>query len=364
MVASTGDTGHALAGNQAMMEGAVLPGNSTVAFRKQPVPQPGHGQVLLRMKASSICGSDIRAIYREHLGKGEEAALDIIAGHEPSGQVARLGPGVKRLKVGDRVAVYHISGCNACEDCRMGYMISCTTKEHRAGHGWQRDGGHAEFMLADEPTCILLPDELSYVDGALCACGFGTAWEILNRMKVGGGDRMLVTGLGPVGLATAMLARALGASKVIGTDISEARRELALKLELVDVALPADDSALSQIKQLTNGRGCEAAIDCSGVASARLLALRGTRQWGRCGFIGEGNDIHINVSPDLIHPQITIYGAWVTSLAHMEQLLEQLARWKLHPEKIVTHRFTLKETGEAYRLAAEGQCGKVVVVLD
>lgn len=92
--------------------------------------------------------------------------------------------------------------------------------------------------------------------------------------------------------------------------------------------------------------------------------MQGTRQWGRCGYIGEGNDVHIAVSPQLIHPQITIFGAWVTSLGHMENLIEQLARWKLHPENIVTHRFQLKDTGEAYRLAAEGRCGKVAIVME
>ena len=93
-------------------------------------------------------------------------------------------------------------------------------------------------------------------------------------MKVGGNDRMLVTGLGPVGLAAAMLGRALGSPFIIGTDISPERRQLALRLKLVDVALPADGAALDEIKRLTQGRGCEVAVDCSGVGAARLLALQ------------------------------------------------------------------------------------------
>lgn len=98
--------------------------------------------------------------------------------------------------------------------------------------------------------------------------------EVLNRMKVGGNDRMLVTGLGPVGLAAAMLGRALGSPFIIGTDVSHERRELAVKLQLVDIALPADELALSEIRKLTHGRGCEVAVDCSGVGAARLLALK------------------------------------------------------------------------------------------
>src|ERR1700761_9168538 len=94
------------------MRGLILPGNSTVEFREFDIPQPGFGQVVLKTKASSICGSDIRAIYRAHLGKGAEGYRPgTIAGHEPCGQVSRVGPGCKRLKPGDRVVVYHISGC-------------------------------------------------------------------------------------------------------------------------------------------------------------------------------------------------------------------------------------------------------------
>ena len=191
------------------MSGVVLPGDSTVKHVQVDVPEPGYGQVLLRMKASSICGSDIRAIYREHLGSGPEAYRGVIAGHEPCGQVAAVGPGCRRLSVGDRVVVYHIAGCGVCEECRHGYMIGCTSPL-RAAHGWQRDGGHAEFLLAEESTCILLPDQLSYVDGALVSCGFGTAYEGLLRLELSGQDSLLVTGLGPVGLAAAMLGRALG----------------------------------------------------------------------------------------------------------------------------------------------------------
>ncbi|KKL19728.1 hypothetical protein LCGC14_2462570, partial [marine sediment metagenome] len=200
----------------ATMTGVILPGDSTVQFRQFDVPNPGPGQVLVKMRASSICGSDIRAIYREHLGKGPEAYQGVIAGHEPAGQVVRVGPDCKEIAAGDRVAIYHISGCGVCPDCRSGYMISCSSPL-RAAYGWQRDSGHAEFLLAEENTCLKLPDNLTYVDGALCACGFGTAWEALRRVSLGGADRLLVTGLGPVGLAVAMLGRALGARTIIGT---------------------------------------------------------------------------------------------------------------------------------------------------
>jgi threonine dehydrogenase-like Zn-dependent dehydrogenase len=122
--------------------------------------------VLLQMKASSSCGSDIRAIYPEHLGSRPEDFRCVIDGHEPCGQAVALDPGYRQVSVGDRAVVYHIAGCCVCVECRHGSVIGCTSP-FGAAPGWQRDSGHAVFLLAAEATCILLPDELSYVGGAL-----------------------------------------------------------------------------------------------------------------------------------------------------------------------------------------------------
>ena len=347
----------------ATMQGVILPGDSTVELREYPVPQPGPGQVLVRMKASSICGSDIRAIYREHLGKGPEAYQGVIAGHEPCGQIVQVGPGCNRYTEGDRVVLYHISGCGCCEDCKHGYMISCRSPL-RAAYGWQRDGGHADYLLAEENTCVKLPEGLTYVDGAFCACGFGTSYEALTRVGLSGRDRLLITGLGPVGLAAAQLGRAMGAREIIGTEIAEGRIKLAEKLGLCDHVLRADDDPLSKIKDLTGGRGCEVAIDCSAAPSARRLALRGTRQWGRCVFVGEGGEVAFDVSGLLIHQQITLYGSWVTSLKHLEDLVEHLDRWGVHPQDTCGPKLPLAKAAEAYDLADKGQTGKVCICFD
>ncbi len=345
------------------MQGALLPGNSTVEFKEFPVPTPGHGQVLVRTKSSTICGSDIRAIYREHLGKGPEGYQNVIAGHEPCGQVVSTGPGCKRFKDGDRVIVYHISGCGVCHDCRMGYMISCSS-EHRAAYGWQRDGGMAPYILADEKDLVALPDSLTYTDGAQVACGFGTVYEALQKIGISGNDAVLVVGLGPVGLATLMLAKAMGANLLIGVEFQAERIELARKLGLVDHVFTPGPQTLQEIRALTGGKGVEKAIDCSANADGRALAIRATRQWGKIALVGEGGSVTFNPSPDIIHDQKTIYGSWVTSIWLMEDLVELLVRWNLHPEDLVTHRFPLEKADEAYRLMASGACGKVAVCFD
>ncbi len=349
------------------MTGAVLPGDSTVEFNEYVVPEPGERQVLVQVKASSICGSDIRAIYRQHLGEGPEAYQGVIAGHEPCGRIVKTGPGCRERKTGDRVTVYHISGCGCCPDCMHGYQISCRSK-HRAAYGWQRDGGHAPFLLAEEQDCIPLPDNLSFVDGAFMACGYGTAWECLTRMNLSGPDRLLITGLGPVGLAAAQIGRAVGACEIIGVEINEKRLALAEKLEytkgipLIDHVIVSDDSASHTIQEMTEGLGCEVSIDCSGAAPARLLALQNTRQWGRCGFVGEGGAVEFDVSPFLIHKQITLFGSWVTSRRHIVDLAEFLSRKNVRPELTCGPQLPLEEAEKAYNLADEGETGKVCIV--
>jgi threonine dehydrogenase-like Zn-dependent dehydrogenase len=345
------------------MTGAVLPGDRKVDLRSFAVPEPGHRQVLLRMRASTICGSDIRAIYREHLGTGAEAYRGVIAGHEPSGEVVATGLGTQRLAPGDRVVVYHICGCGQCIECRDGYEIGCH-QPSRAAYGWQRDGGHAEYLLAEERSCLRLPDELSFLDGACVACGFGTAYEALLRAKVSGNDALFVAGLGPVGLAVGMLGRALGATPIVGIDPSEERRALAMELGVFDEAGPADADSVDRGLARTGGRGFEVTIDCSGSPQGRVTALELTRDWGRCVFVGEGGRVDFEVSRVLIHRQLTLHGSWVTSLRHMEELLDRLVRWNVRPERVVTHRFSLAEAAQAYALADAGTAGKVAIVFD
>jgi threonine dehydrogenase-like Zn-dependent dehydrogenase len=324
---------------------------------------PGHGQVVVRMHASAICGSDIRAIYREHTGRGAEAYRDVIAGHEPSGEIVATGPGCTRFRTGDRVLLYHIAGCGVCHDCRLGYMISCTSQE-RAAYGWQRDGGHADYLLGEERTCVGLPDEFSYVDGACVACGFGTAYEALCRAGVSGRDAVLVVGLGPVGLAVGTLAQALGAGPVVGIDPTGERRELAEQLGVVNASLPADGVVGERVAELTGGHGFDVAVDCSGTAAGRLAAIAGTRRFGRVVLVGEGARLEVEASPALIHAQITLHGSWVTSIWRMEELVRRLAAWELHPERTVTDTFDLEAADDAYALADAGVSGKVALVME
>jgi threonine dehydrogenase-like Zn-dependent dehydrogenase len=222
----------------------------------------------------------------------------------------------------------------------------------------------AEYMIAEEKDLIALPDELSYADGAQVACGFGTVYEGLQKIGIDGNHAVLITGLGPVGLATGALCRKLGANKIIGIDVVPERMKIAIDMGLCDVVLASGPDNVAQVRELTGGFGVERAVDCSANAAARTTAIRATRKWGKIVLLGEGGTVEFNPSPDMIHDQKTLYGSWVTSTWLMEELVERLVRWNLHPADIITHRFSLGACSEAYALMASGKCGKVAVCQD
>ncbi|MEU1521761.1 zinc-dependent alcohol dehydrogenase family protein [Nocardia rhamnosiphila] len=347
------------------MPGIYLPGNSTTEMRQVPVPTPGPGQLLVEVGAAGICGTDISYIYREyktHRGVDGPAYRGVVSGHEPSGRVVAAGPGCARFGAGDRVIVYHIAGCGLCDNCRRGFYISCTSPS-RESYGWQRDGGNARYVLAEERTCVPLPEELSYVDGALIACGFGTAYEGLRRIRVSGEGDLLVVGLGPVGLAAGMIGRGMGARRVIGVEPSDVRREWAGSLGIFDATV-APDEADAELDRLTGGAGFAFTIDASGSAPGRSTAVEHAAEWGHVSFIGEGGRFDSEVSDTLLHKQLTLHASWVTSLQAMSELATNLVAWDLRPEAVVSDRFTLDEADQAFALAAGGSRGKVVFVSD
>jgi D-arabinose 1-dehydrogenase-like Zn-dependent alcohol dehydrogenase len=203
------------------MRGVVFLGNRKIELREFPDPAPGPGDVVLAIKASGMCGSDLHP-YRAAGnaaaalglgGKGEP----VIAGHEPCGVIAAVGPGVpaEQARVGQRVMNHHYRGCGECKHCRVGWSQLC--RRGITVYGMTGHGGHAPFMKVPARTNVPLPDELSFEEGAAVACGTGTAYGALKRLDVSGRDTLAVFGQGPVGLSATMLGVAMGA-RVIAID--------------------------------------------------------------------------------------------------------------------------------------------------
>src|SRR5215472_12342586 len=209
------------------MKGVVFLGERTLELQDFPDPEPGPGEVVLEIKASGMCGSDLK-FYRGPKG-GAAAALGlgstgpVIARHEPCGVVAAVGPGVsdKQARVGMRVMQHHYRGCGVCAHCSTGWMQLCMEGVAEV-YGVTGHGAHAKYMKCPARTLVPLPEELSFDTGAAISCGTGTAWGALHRLGLQGDDTIAIFGQGPVGLSATQLAAALGA-RVIALDTSEQR---------------------------------------------------------------------------------------------------------------------------------------------
>jgi propanol-preferring alcohol dehydrogenase len=349
------------------MKGVMLTGDRQVSVRDYPDPAPGLGQAVVEMKASTICGSDMHVyrLTREEAGKRPQ----VIAGHEPCGVVRSVGDNVTNVKPGDRVSVLHAIGCGYCEDCVKGYDYRCKNMPTIDGKPWwtgqtgNKDGGFADYLLVPSRGCLPLPNELSFIDGAIMACAGGTAYEVLKKLGVSSHDTVAVYGLGPVGLCAVLVAKGLGAD-VIGVDILDERLDVGLKLGADSVIDALKSNVLDELKTRTRGRGSDAAVDFSGSNSARANAIGGVRFGGRVGFIGHG-ETELPIRPsDLINRDITIRGSPIFRTDTYFEMADFLVKNKISLERSVTHRFRIDEADEAFRLFDSGRTGKVAFVWD
>jgi threonine dehydrogenase-like Zn-dependent dehydrogenase len=340
------------------MRGVVFLGDRQVEIRELPEPKPGPGEVVLAMRASGLCGSDLRPYRTPKAQRGDPAKL-AVGGHEPCGVVAEVGPGVSSVKVGDRVMMHHYTGCGICKMCRIGYTQMCVV--HHEVYGFTQGGGHQDFLKVPASTCVPLPDELSFEEGAACACGTGTAFHALKRLHVSGIDTIAIFGQGPVGLSATQFAATMGA-RVIAVDVIPERLELASRLG-ADVTVDArSDPPVDTVRGLTHGEGADATLDATGIPEVRLNAVDSARLWGKVCFVGEGNTTTFDVSPQIIHKQLTIYGSWTFSLSGLAEVAQFVVERRVPLKELITHRFTLDRTAEAYRLFDSGRTGKVVIV--
>src|ERR671923_2343552 len=344
------------------MRGAVFLGNRKVEVRSFPDPTPGPGEVVIEMKASGMCGSDLK-FYRSPPGAAQ-AALGLgklsepfIGGHEPCGVVVARGPGVseREAPIGSRVMDHHYAGCGVCAHCRVGWSQLC-----RAGitvYGVTAHGGHADYLKVPARTLVPLPEELSFAEGAAVACGTGTAYGALKRMKLCGGDTLAVFGQGPVGLSATVLGAAMGA-RVIAVERSRERMKLAEEFGADAVIDAGKEDPVSALRELTRGAGVDLALDCTGAAAARRAAVRCVRTWGTTCYVGEGGDVCLDVSPDLLRRQVTLIGSWAFSAMGMLECARFIADNKIDLERIFSHKWRLEQADEAYKVFDKQASGK------
>jgi threonine dehydrogenase-like Zn-dependent dehydrogenase len=339
------------------MLGIKVPGDREVEVVDVPIPEPAYDEALIEIHASGLCGSDLPPYARPRPPEPDMRGR-VVSGHEPSGVIAAVGPGVTEFQIGDRVFAYHISGCGSCHQCRLGYMVNCTSPA-RAAYGQHRDGGNARFMTATARTLVALPDSLTFSDGSMLACTAGTAYGACVRANISARDTVFIAGLGPVGLTLALTAVAHGA-QVIVADTNAERVKFADGRGVAHAVQVGQDTP-EVIASLTQGLGPTVAVDCSGSDAGRLLCLEVAGTWSRVVFVGYGGrSLTFDPGALVLQKQLTLIGSSVCSIGQMEDAAQFFAEHAVHPSQIVRGEYPLTEGSRVYREFAGGAPGKFV----
>jgi threonine dehydrogenase-like Zn-dependent dehydrogenase len=343
------------------MKAVLLPGDGSVEVVERAVPEPRMNEVLIKVRSSAICASDLSLYTGSALVGGTLAGSGkIIPGHEAAGDVVEVGEGVRSVEVGDRVAVHLSIGCMHCEYCRAGYIEQCL---QWLCVGFDVDGGDAEYIVVPEAMCLHLPDELSYEAGSVMVDNFGTQFHTQKRLAVSGADVVAIIGLGPMGAAAVLVAKARGAI-VIAVDMVPHRLALAAKLGADHVVDVSHGDALDQIRALTGGRGAEVCIDCSGSPNGQNLALDAAARLAKVAFVGECSSTTINPSEQFLRKELEVIGGWVFPIFEYDEMVRFLIRHEIKPEITVSHRFQLDDAPKAFQMVSERQADKVMFIFN
>ena len=341
------------------MRAVLLPGDRRVDVVDRPDPRPGHGEVLVRTRASALCRSDMSLYYGDPIVGGEDAGKGLVVpGHEPAGDVIELGPGVDGIAVGDRVAVYLAIGCGHCEHCLAGYRMLCAQWRCL---GFDVDGGDADYLVVPAVNCLPLPDGLSYEAGALLTDMVGTQYHAQKVLDVSGATTLAVFGLGPMGAAGVLVGKARGA-RVIAVDVLEDRLALAASLGADETVNSADGDVVGRLLELTNGLGVAAAVDCSGAPAAQNAALDAACRRGAVAFVGESRETTINPSDQIIRKLLRVVGGWYFPLWEYPEIARFVVDREVPVDRLITHRFGIEDAETAFGMFDRRETEKAVFV--
>ena len=339
------------------MRAVYFPGNGQVDVQEAPgPPAPGPGQVLVAMRAAALCGTDV---HTYHLPPEALPTYPIIRGHAPAGVVAAVGPNVSNVAPGDRVSVYQYLGCGTCRHCHAGYVMWCMQMQC---HGASTDGAFTDLLLTNDRNCLPLPPALSLEVGSLLACTLCTAYQGLTRLAPRGPERLIVFGVGPVGLATVLLARAMGAD-VLAVDLSAPRLALAKEFGAGATINAAEEDVLDRVLALTDGEGADAGVEASGAVAAQQQLIGALRRGGRGCIVGMGSHAPSVNLIQLINKQLTIHASNVAPITAFAPLMELIQRKRIPVDRLITHRFqSVEQAPEALRLLETAATGAATFV--
>lgn len=330
--------------------------NKDVRLEEMPIPEIGPGEMLVRIEACGICGSDVMEWYRL-----DRAPL--VLGHEIAGEIVRVGDGVERYQEGERVSAAHHVPCNTCHYCLSGHPTVCDTLRKTNFD----PGGFAEYVRLQainvDRGVFPLPDEVSYEEATFIeplAC----VLRGQKRASVQPGGSVLVIGSGISGLLHVQVARALGAGRVIATDINDYRLAAAKRLG-ADVTISAEEDLPTRLREVNDGRLADLVIVCTGVTSAITQALQSVERGGTVLLFAPtepGVVIPLSINELFWRNDITLTTSYAGSPADYAAALELIRAHRICPGEMITHRLSLAETGLGFELVADAQDSIKVII--
>ena len=330
--------------------------NRDLRIEEMPVPQIGAGELLMRVEACGIRGSDVMEWYRL-----DRAPL--VLGHEIGGQVVGVGAGVTRYREGDRITAAHHVPCNTCHYCLNGNHTVCDTLRNTNFD----PGGFAQYLRLPQINVdrgvFRLPDEVSYEEATFVeplAC----VLRGQRRARLRPGNSVLVVGSGIAGLLHVQMARALGAGRLMATDINDYRLETALRLG-ADAVFRAEEDIAARVRQTNQGLLADIVIVCTGAVSAINQALQSVERGGTVLLFAPtdpGTTIPVSINELFFRNDITLTTSYAGSPADHQAALELIRAGTVPVSEMITHRLRLAETGSGFQMVADaGDSIKVIV---
>ncbi len=309
--------------------------NRPLELQELPVPHPGDGEVLVRVKAAGICHSD--AHYRA--GTSRVHPLPLTPGHEVAGVIEAVGANAEGVRAGDRVCLHYLATCGTCAWCRKGNEQFCPAGAMMGKH---RDGGFAEFVLMPARNAFRLPGEISFAHGAIMMCSSATSLHALRQARLQPGESVAVFGVGGLGSSAIQIARALGAGEIFAVDIQSQKLELAKRSGAVPVNA-RECEPVEAIRQYTQGRGVDVALELIGLPTTMRQAVRSLAIHGRAALAGiTQKSFEVAPYDEVINREAEIIGVSDHLAAEIPPLLEFASKGLLRLDGVITRTVPLE----------------------
>jgi L-iditol 2-dehydrogenase len=330
------------------MKALVLKAVGQLVFEEVKTPSPGKGEVLLKIKASGICGSDIGRVFV----KGTYS-FPTIPGHEFAGEIVKTGEGVDKGLLHKKAAVFPLLPCRHCDMCEVGEYASCRNYDY---FGSRRDGGFAEYLAVPVWNLVMGDQSLRYEEMAMAEPA-AVSIHALARAGVELGDNVAIFGAGAIGLMLAGFAKAWGAGRVILLDIEPAKINFARSIGFTDAVNNAEKGWEEKAAALTGGKGADIAVEGAGVPPALAGSLRVAKPLGKVVLMGNPvGDMPLSQHDywEILRKQLTVLGTWNSSYTQKKNdwqtALSMMASGRIDVTKFITHRFLLSEADKAFSI--------------